>query len=106
MTDWSKIHILIVEDSPTQMMVLCKNLQEKGVQTDVVKNGKEALTFLETKIPHIVISDVTMPEMNGFDLCKNIRNNPKPKIFRLSCIRHCTIRKKFSMRLQVEPIIS
>jgi len=79
MTDWTKVHILVVEDSPTQAMILSKQLQEKGVQTKVVKNGKEALSSLEAHLPTLIISDIMMPEINGFDLCKKIRAAPKTK---------------------------
>ena len=77
MIDWSQVTVLIVEDSPTQMLVLSKSLKEKGVIVEVATNGEEALGILEKNVPNIVISDITMPKMNGYELCKNIRVNEK-----------------------------
>jgi two-component system, sensor histidine kinase and response regulator len=75
MTELSEINILVVEDSPTQALLLCNSLKKKGIKVDLVKNGKEAIAFLSTKQPSIIISDITMPEMNGFELCKAVRSN-------------------------------
>ncbi|MCI5051547.1 MAG: hybrid sensor histidine kinase/response regulator [Simkaniaceae bacterium] len=71
--------ILIVEDSSTQALLLKKNLEEKGILVTHVTNGVEALEAISKKQPTFVISDVTMPEMDGFELCQKIRENPETK---------------------------
>ncbi|MGD0398593.1 MAG: response regulator [Syntrophobacteraceae bacterium] len=69
--------ILIVEDSPTQAMELEFILHQNGYRTSVAQNGREALAWLSRKTPAMVISDIVMPELDGFELCRAIRANLK-----------------------------
>ena len=71
----SPADILIVEDSPTQAEELQYILEKNGYQVAVAHNGREALDMLATKKPILVISDIVMPEMDGFDLCRRIKEN-------------------------------
>lgn len=75
MTVGDGMEILIVEDSPTQAEQLRHLLEEHDFQVRVAGNGKEALHLLRQKTPTIVISDILMPEMDGYQLCAEIRRN-------------------------------
>src|SRR5665647_3625255 len=67
------IEILIVEDSQTQADKLRYTLEGNGYLVRHAKNGKQAMDYLDEYHPAIVISDIIMPEMNGYELCKNIK---------------------------------
>jgi len=67
------VNILIAEDSPTQAEQLKYILEEHGYTVTVAANGKLALTAIEKHPPTLVISDVVMPEMDGFQLCRQIK---------------------------------
>jgi signal transduction histidine kinase/DNA-binding response OmpR family regulator len=67
--------ILIVEDSPTQAEKLKYFLEQHSYKVIVTKDGKEALNFIRKTKPSLVISDIVMPEMNGFELCNQIKSN-------------------------------
>lgn len=67
------LDILIVEDSPTQAEELRYILEKKEHKVSRVANGKEALNLLIYRIPDIVITDILMPEMDGYQLCRRIR---------------------------------
>jgi len=69
--------ILIVEDSPTQAIELEFILKQNGYRTSVAGNGREALAWLGRKTPDMVISDIVMPELDGYELCRAIRENEK-----------------------------
>ncbi|MFO7892062.1 MAG: response regulator [bacterium] len=73
------ITIMIVEDSHTQAVYLKKILIEKNYTVTVTHNGEEALAELRKKMPKIVVSDVLMPEMNGYELCKKIKSDENLK---------------------------
>ena len=73
----SKKELLIVDDNPENLKVLGAMLREEGYGVRVAKNGKQALTSIETLEPDLMLLDVHMPEMDGFELCKHIRENPK-----------------------------
>jgi len=68
------IEILIVEDSPTQAEVLKYLLEQHGYTVLAATNGKQALAFLDNHEPALVISDIVMPEMDGYELCRQIKS--------------------------------
>ncbi|MBF0204569.1 MAG: response regulator, partial [Desulfamplus sp.] len=70
-----QVHILVVEDSVTQALKLQFTLEEEGYYVSLVSNGVKALEFIKTSRPTIIISDVIMPEMDGFELCKKIKES-------------------------------
>jgi signal transduction histidine kinase len=67
------IEVLVVEDSPTQAVRLKLTLEQQGYQVTVARDGKQALAALEMHRPSVVISDIVMPEMNGYELCRRIK---------------------------------
>jgi len=68
-----EIEILIVEDSPTQAERLRRLLQSFRYGARVAANGKLALAEIRERKPHLVLSDIVMPEMNGYELCRAIK---------------------------------
>ena len=79
MEGMSAVEILIVEDSTTQAEELRHILEKYGYFVVGAKNGREALDILHTGKPALVISDIVMPEMDGFELCKRIKGNASLK---------------------------
>lgn len=74
-TNFSDITILVVEDSPTQALLLKEELEGKGFNVSCAKNGMEGLRMAQEHPPTLMISDIDMPEMNGYELCKKIRSD-------------------------------
>jgi len=70
------IEVLLVEDSATQAQRLQHLLAGKGYITQLAGNGREALEALRGRKPNLVITDVVMPEMDGYALCRAIKNDP------------------------------
>jgi len=68
--------ILIVEDSRTQAEHLCHLLQRQGYAVRTAANGRLALAAIAERIPELVLSDIVMPEMNGYQLCRAVKANP------------------------------
>ncbi|PWB56977.1 MAG: hypothetical protein C3F06_00360 [Candidatus Methanoperedenaceae archaeon] len=65
--------ILIVEDSPTQAQMLKFLLEKHDYRVSIANNGKEALEMITMRKPAIIVSDIIMPEMDGFELCRHIK---------------------------------
>jgi hypothetical protein len=72
-----EILVLLVEDSPTQAMELKLTLEKHGYRISVAGNGREALAWLRQNRPAMVISDIIMPEIDGYELCRAIRGDEK-----------------------------
>lgn len=70
-------YVLLVDDSPTQLKLMRLHLTNAGFKVLTATNGEEALNQVLIKQPDAVVSDVLMPQMDGFELCLNIRSNPK-----------------------------
>jgi len=68
--------IVIAEDSPVQLETLKYVLEKNGHRVRSGTNGKQALDLIQSAPPDLVISDVIMPVMNGFELSREIRKNP------------------------------
>ena len=71
--------ILIVEDSSTQALLLKRLLEKTGYTAQVADNGIEAMARLEGYRPDLIISDVVMPEMDGFEFCKKVKSGKNSK---------------------------
>ena len=69
--------ILVVDDSTINQIVIQEMLLSFGFESDLVKNGLEALNAIQTKKYDIVFMDVFMPEMDGLTATKNIRHEQK-----------------------------
>ncbi|ARU32176.1 hypothetical protein CAP31_11095 [Sulfuriferula sp. AH1] len=72
--DSDVLSILIAEDSRTQADQLSFLLERNGYQVTLAADGKQALQAAQTQKPALIISDVMMPEMNGYELCKAIKS--------------------------------
>jgi two-component system cell cycle response regulator len=75
-----QINILIVEDSPTQSKFLRLILEENGYSVEAASNGIKALECLRRKKPDLIITDIVMPEMDGFELCRALKSDPELKL--------------------------
>lgn len=69
--------ILIVEDDPDIANLVKLYLEKEGYQTAQAKTGMEGLKSLASERPDMVVLDLMLPELDGLELCKKIRNNPE-----------------------------
>jgi class 3 adenylate cyclase len=65
--------ILVVDDTPANIQTLSATLKEKGYQISVATNGKQALEAVKRVRPDLVLLDVMMPEMDGFETCRLLK---------------------------------
>jgi len=72
-------HILIVDDNEINLMISQKILAKFGVEIELARNGREAITKLEDKHFDIILMDIQMPIMDGYSATREIRCNPKFK---------------------------
>jgi signal transduction histidine kinase len=71
--------VLIVDDNPQNLKVLGNTLWENKISPIIVKNGADALRLLKKKKPDLILLDVMMPKMDGFEVCKRLKQNAATK---------------------------
>src|SRR5687768_15912293 len=69
------VEILVAEDSPTQAAQLQNLLEECGYTVEIASNGVLALQAVRQHKPDLIISDIVMPQMDGYQLCKEIKTD-------------------------------
>lgn len=72
-----KQDILIVEDSPTQSLKLKQLLVDKGYSIRLATNGSEALLQVKKQLPDLILSDIMMPVMDGYEMAGTLKSNPE-----------------------------
>ncbi|MDP1568091.1 MAG: response regulator [Polaromonas sp.] len=74
--DTSPRHILIVENILAQAQMLCHILEDEGYRVSIADNGQSALELATSLQPALVVSGVKIPEMSGYELCRQIKADP------------------------------
>ncbi len=70
-------HVLIVDDSLTVRSITSRLLTREGFEVAVARDGVEALELLETQDPDVILLDIEMPRMDGFEFMRTIRRDPR-----------------------------
>jgi PAS domain S-box-containing protein len=68
--------ILIVDDNPTNLELLLDFLEESGFKVLVAEDGVSAVEMAEYASPELILLDILMPEIDGFETCRRLKNNP------------------------------
>jgi len=79
-----RLRILIVDDEPTIIKFLRSNLEANGFEIIAAIDGAEALQTVEMELPDLVILDIMMPKMDGFEVCRQLREWSQVPIIMLS----------------------
>jgi two-component system, NtrC family, sensor kinase len=77
--NWQQDAILIVDDTPTNLKLLFEMLNSSGYRVSIAKNGESALEKVHDIIPNLILLDVMMPGIDGFETCRRLKANPKTK---------------------------
>jgi len=77
MSNSTKYTVLIVDDVPQNIFVVENILRDKGIDSIAALNGKTALKILENKLVDLILLDISMPEMDGFELCTLIKQDKR-----------------------------
>ncbi len=70
------LKILLVDDEPDILEIVGYNLSNEGYQVFTAENGVEAIALAKKQVPHLIILDVMMPEMDGIEACEKMRAIP------------------------------
>lgn len=76
----SDFRILIVDDLPDNLVLLQTILEAEGYRVDTANSGKAALDQIERSVPDLVLLDVMMPDMNGYEVVRCIRESERSSL--------------------------
>jgi DNA-binding response OmpR family regulator len=76
----NKGKLLVVDDTPQNVKLLADLLEYQGYQVIRASNGTEALEAMEKERPDLVLLDVMMPDIDGYQVCQRIRENPATRL--------------------------
>lgn len=77
MSELAKHHILVIDDDPVIRRILTKSLADAGYQVTSAATGTEGLALAREKMPNLILVDVMMPEMDGYQVCNHLRQDPQ-----------------------------
>jgi two-component system, chemotaxis family, response regulator PixH len=101
------VKVLVVEDTPSQMNLIMLYLKEGGYLVLTANNAKDGLEILSKEKPDVVITDVVMEGMNGFEMCRSIKKNPETeKIPVIACTtRNTDLDRMWGMKQGVDAYV-
>ena len=70
----NKAKVLVVDDSSTQRTMIKLFLEKQGFQVVTANDGVEGINKAYAELPNLIISDIIMPELNGYQLCRLLKN--------------------------------
>jgi diguanylate cyclase (GGDEF)-like protein len=74
-----KFNVLVVDDEPDKLMMLAVALRTAGYDVRTATNGEEGLAAVEAHQPDLIVTDVMMPRLNGYDLARRVRSNQQTR---------------------------
>ena len=69
--------ILIIDDAPANLQLLSSILKDRGHQVRAVVSGKMGLIAARTVVPHLILLDVKMPDLDGYEVCQELKNDAR-----------------------------
>lgn len=75
-----KHRVLIVDDNPTNVELLAAQLKPYGYELEKAYDGEEALKKIEERAPDLLLLDLMMPRLSGYEVCKKIKNEPETQL--------------------------
>lgn len=93
--------VLIVDDEPNILLSLEFLMKKKGYEVFIARDGREALEILTEKLPDVILLDIMMPEVDGYEVCQHVKNGAGTKhikvIFLSAKTKEEDIRKGYDM---------
>jgi len=71
--------ILVIDDESESLALLSGTLLAEGYQVRAANSGRLALASLETALPHLILSDIRMPEIDGFEVCRQLKASERTR---------------------------
>jgi len=74
-----ELKVLMAEDEPDILRVMAKKIRSEGYDVLTARDGQEAWEKIQDEVPDVILLDINMPKLSGFDVLKKVRENPAGK---------------------------
>jgi CheY-like chemotaxis protein len=103
-----EVRILVTDDDPEMRKVITAVLESRGYQVSTAEDGEEALTRIEKEKPDLLILDLLMPKLDGFEVCKRLNEQAgisgnKIPILILSAVKEESSRRRYELETKTAP---
>ena len=82
----SKAKVMVVDDSTTELKLMSEPFLSQGYELITATDGDEAIQKAESDHPDLIVLDVVMPNLNGFNVCRHIKNSAELKGSTMRCL--------------------
>lgn len=79
MDSTSESSVLIIDDSAENLKFLANILSKNGYEPVISRGGKQAMEFLKTESPDLILLDIMMPELDGYEVCRMLKEQPETR---------------------------
>ena len=76
MANGKQLRVLFIDDEPEILILVKSRVESNGYQGITASNGKQGLELAETQSPQVILLDLLMPEMDGYEVMKKLKSNP------------------------------
>lgn len=73
-TNQTKGSIIIIDDTPANLRLLANMLTEQGYLVRPIRDPRQALSFVQTFLPDLILLDIKMPHLTGYEVCKQLKS--------------------------------
>src|SRR5687767_7500348 len=70
----SQVHVLVVDDEPDIVKLVAKIMESRGYRVTIAKDGEEALAAVQRDQPDVVVLDLNIPKLDGFEVCRRLKS--------------------------------
>ena len=78
--------ILVADDDGKLQLLLRTVLSDAGYDILHASDGEETMRLVKSERPHLILLDIAMPKMNGYEVCKEIRSDPDPAVAKIKIV--------------------
>jgi DNA-binding response OmpR family regulator len=106
MTDDVSGHVLVVDDDPSLLDMLAMSLEDEGFEVSTAPDGRAGMERIESGEPDLVVCDINMPELDGFTICKDLREDGNEIPFIMLTSRDNDVDEAFGLELGADDYVA
>jgi CheY-like chemotaxis protein len=92
-------YVLVVDDDADARRIMCKIMEHIGLEVRTASDGEEALSHVQRAVPRLILLDILMPRMDGFEVLFRLRGNPRTRYIPVIVVSACSFGQEDMLKL-------